>query len=170
MRNSHYSPFLLLETPGFSELLWAPIPGPPLRLCPGDLTAPPDPQLAKAMTFACRHDIIKKPNFWWWWFEGGGSHEIFTNREGGSTIFLLLPGGDQKFNSLSFRFYHTPCELKNDNSLNNTYLSFVRYQLLMLTFTYHYGPSLEKSFPLLFHYQQKIFVLAWFFVKTSSTS
>ena len=54
---------------------------------------PPDPQLARAMTFACRHDIIKNPtNFWWWWFEGG-SHEIFTNREGGSTIFLLLPGG-----------------------------------------------------------------------------
>ena len=27
----------------------------------------------------------------------------------------------------------------------------------------HYGPSLEKSFPLLFHCLQKIFVLAWFF-------
>ena len=66
-------PFLLLETPGFSELLWAPTPGPPLKLCPGDLTANPDPQLARAMTFACRHDIIKNPtNFWWWWFEGGG--------------------------------------------------------------------------------------------------
>ena len=25
----------------------------------------------------------------------GGSHEIFTNREGGPTIFLLLPGGDK---------------------------------------------------------------------------
>ena len=23
----------------------------------------------------------------------GGSHEIFTNREGGPTIFVLLPGG-----------------------------------------------------------------------------
>ena len=52
VRNSHYSPILLLETPGFSELLWTPTPGPPLRLCPGDLTAPPDPQLARAMTFA----------------------------------------------------------------------------------------------------------------------
>ena len=30
---------------------------------------------------------------WWWWFEGGGEHEIFTNREAGPTIFLLLPGG-----------------------------------------------------------------------------
>ena len=122
MRNSHHSPFLLLETPGFSELLWAPTPGPPLRLCPGDLTAPPDPQLARAMmTFVCRHDIIINPtNFWWWWFEGG-SHEIFTNREGGSTIFLLLPWGDQKFN----RVFHPvsitpppPRELKNDNSLS----------------------------------------------------
>ena len=93
VRDSQYSPFLLLETPRFSELLWAPIPEPPLRLCPGDLTAPPDPQLARAMTFACRHDIIINPtNFWWWWFEGVGAHEIFTNR-GGSTIFLLLPGG-----------------------------------------------------------------------------
>ena len=122
MRNSHYSPFLLLETPGFSEFLWAPTPRSPLRLCPGDLTAPPDPQLARAMTFACRHDIIRNPtNFWWWWFEGG-SHEIFTNREGGSTIFLLLPGGDQKFN----RVFHPvsippppPRELKNDNSLKD---------------------------------------------------
>ena len=93
-------------------------PGPPLRLCPGDLTAPPDPQLARAMTFACRHDIIKNPtNFWWWWFEGG-SHEIFTDREGGSTIFLLLPGGDQKFNRVFHPVSTTPPrELKNDNSL-----------------------------------------------------
>ena len=127
MRNSHYSPFLLLETPGFSELLWTPTPGPPLRLYPGDLTAPSDPQLARAMTFACRHNIIKNPtNFWWWWWFEGGSHEIFTNREGGSTIFLLLPGGESKFlQSLSSRFDHPPPppppprELKNDNSLSN---------------------------------------------------
>ena len=33
-------------------------PWTPLRLCSGDLTAPPDPQLARAMTFPCRHDII----------------------------------------------------------------------------------------------------------------
>ena len=50
MRDSHYSPFLLPETPEFSELLWAPTP-------------PPDPQLAKAMNFACRHDIIINPAF-----------------------------------------------------------------------------------------------------------
>ena len=92
MRDSHYSPFLLPETPGFSELLWAPTPGPPLRLCSGDLTAPPDPQLARAMIFACQNDIIINPtNCWWWWFEGR-SHEIFKNREGGPTIYLLLPG------------------------------------------------------------------------------
>ena len=112
VRDSHYSPFLLLETPGFWELLWAPTPGPPLKFCPGDLTAPPDPQLARAMTFACRHDIIVNPtNFWWWWwwwFERGGSHEIFTNREGGSTIFLLLPGGDQKFNRVFHPVSTTP--------------------------------------------------------------
>ena len=109
VRDSHYSPFLLLETPGFWELLWAPTPGPPLKFCPGDLTAPPDPQLARAMTFACRHDIIVNPtNFWWWWFKRGGSHEIFTNREGGSTIFLLLPGGDKKFNRVFHPVSTTP--------------------------------------------------------------
>ena len=93
MRNSHYSPFLLLETPGFLELLWAPTPGPPLRLCPGDLTALPDPQLARAMTFACRHDIIKNPtNFWWWWFEGGG---------GGHMKFSQIERGDQQLSAAS---------------------------------------------------------------------
>ena len=121
MRNSHYSPFLLLETPGFSELLWAPTPGPPLRLCPGDLTAPPDLQLARAMTFACRHDIIINPtNFWWWWFEEGGSHEI-SQIERGSTIFLLFPGGGIKNLTESFIPFlphpPPPRELKNDNSL-----------------------------------------------------
>ena len=63
MRDSHYSPFLLPETPEFLELLWAPNPGPPLRLCSGDLTAPPDPKLARAMTSACRHDIIINSTF-----------------------------------------------------------------------------------------------------------
>ena len=63
MRDSHYSPFLLPETPEFLELLWAPTPEPPLRLCSGDLTAPPDPQLARAMTLPCRHDIIINPTF-----------------------------------------------------------------------------------------------------------
>ena len=125
MRNSHYSPFLLLETPGFSELLWAPTPGPPLSLCPGDLTAPPDLQLARAMTFACRHDIIINPtNFLWWWFEEGGggeSHKIFINREGGSTIFLLFPGGIKNLTESFIPFLPHPRELKNDNSLNSIY-------------------------------------------------
>ena len=96
LRDSHYSPLLLLETPGFWELLWAPTSGPPLRFCPGDLTGPPDPQLARAMTFACRHDIIVNPtNFWWWWFEGGGgggSHEIFTERRD-QQFFCCFQGG-----------------------------------------------------------------------------
>ena len=138
MRNSHYSPFLLLETPGFSELLWAPKPGPPLRLCPGDLTAPSDLQLARAMTFACRYDIIKNPtNVWWWWFEGGGLHEIFTNREGGSTIFLLLPGGDKKFNRVFHPVSTTPPpprELKNDNSLIFIFPEFSRFFLQTFKF------------------------------------
>ena len=120
MRDSHYSPFLLLETPGFWELLWAPTPGPPLRFCPGDLTAPPDPQLARAMTFASRHDIIVNQQTFGGGGLKGGSHEIFTNREGGSTIFLQLPrgGGVQKFNRVFHPVSTTPLrEVKNDNSL-----------------------------------------------------
>ena len=53
-------------------------------------------------------------------FENAGSHEIFTNREGGPTIFLLLPGGDQKFNRVFHPVSATPPrELKNDNSLKS---------------------------------------------------
>ena len=50
LRYYDFSSFLLLETPGFSKLLWAPPPGPS---APGPYNAPPDPQLARAMTFAC---------------------------------------------------------------------------------------------------------------------
>ena len=117
------SPFLLSETPRFSELMWAPTPGPPLRLRPEDLTAPPDPQLARAMTFACRHDIIINPtNFWWWWFEeGGGGHMKFSQTERGDQQFSAASRGDKKFNRI-FHLVSTtppppPRELKNDNSL-----------------------------------------------------
>ena len=57
---------------------------------------------------------------WWWWFEGGASHEIFTNREGGPTIFLLLPGGIKNLIESFIPFLPhppPPRELKNDNSL-----------------------------------------------------
>ena len=109
LRDSHYSPFLLLETPGFWELLWAPTPGPPLRFCPGDLTAPPDPQLARAMTFACRHDIIVNPtNFWWWWFERGGGHMKVLQRERGDQQFFCCFQGDQKFNRVFHPVSTTP--------------------------------------------------------------
>ena len=41
------------------------------------------------------------------------------SQRGGSTIFLLLPGGDKKFNRVFHPVSTTPpCELKNDNSLN----------------------------------------------------
>ena len=121
MRDSHYSPFLLPETPGFSELLWAPTLGPPLRLCSGDLTAPPDPQLARAMTFACWHDIIINPtNCWWWWFEGGVTK--FPQTERGTNNFSAASRGDKKF-SRAFHPVSTtpppPRELKNDNSLRS---------------------------------------------------
>ena len=121
MRNSHYSPFLLLETPGFSELLWAPTPGPPLRLCPGDLTAPPDPQLARAMTFACRHDIIINPtNFWWWWFEDGGHMKFSQIEKGNQQFFCCFQGGIKNLTESFIPFLPhppPPRELKNDNSL-----------------------------------------------------
>ena len=74
-------------------------PWTPLRLCPGELTAPPDRQLARAMTFACRHDIITNPtNFGGGGLRGGGgggSHEIFTNREGDQQFFCCFQGGSK---------------------------------------------------------------------------
>ena len=124
MRDSHYSPFLFQETPGFWELLWAPTPGPPPRFCPGDLTVPPDPQLARAMTFACRHDIVVNPtNFWWWWFERGGGHMKFSQTERGINNFSAASRGGQKFNRVFHPVSTTPPppppprEVKNDNSL-----------------------------------------------------
>ena len=42
----------------------------------------------KYFTSVCSAGIIL-----WWGGLRGGSHEIFTNREEGPTIFLLLPGG-----------------------------------------------------------------------------
>ena len=102
-------------------------PWTPLKLCPGDLTAPPDPpdpQLARAMTFACRHDIIKNPtNFWWWWFEGGGHMKFSQIERGDQQFFCCFQGGDQKFNRVFHPVSTTPPpppprELKNDNSLS----------------------------------------------------
>ena len=74
---------------------------------------PPDPQLARAMTFACRHDIIINPtNFWWWWFEGGGgggSHEIFTNREpAGINNFSAVSRGDKNLTESFIPFLPPP--------------------------------------------------------------
>ena len=114
---SHYSPFLLLETPGFLELLWAPTPGSPLRLCPGDLTAPLDPQLARAMTFAFRHDIIKTQQT----FGGGGlrgDHMKFSQIErGDQQFFCCFQGGIKNLTESFIPFLPHPRELKNDNSL-----------------------------------------------------
>ena len=98
-------------------------PWTPSKALPWGPYSTPDPQLARAMTFACRHDILKiQQTFGGGGLRGGGSHEIFTNREGGSTIFLLLPGGDQKFNRVFHPVSTTPPppprELKNDNSLS----------------------------------------------------
>ena len=47
----------------------------------------------------------------------------FSQIERGSTIFLLLPGGDQKFNRVFHPVSTTPPpprELKNDNSLSSS--------------------------------------------------
>ena len=97
-------------------------PWTPSKALPWGPYSTPRLQLARAMTFACQHDIIINPtNFWWWWFEEGGSHEIFTNREGGSTIFLLFPGGIKNFTESFIPFLPhpppPPRELENDNSI-----------------------------------------------------
>ena len=78
-----FSPFLLLESPGCSKLLWAPPLGPPPKLCPGTLQRSPTPPAGKSndLCISCpRYDTILNPtNIWWWW---GGSHKIVTNRRG----------------------------------------------------------------------------------------
>ena len=43
----------------------------------------------------------------------------FSQTERGGSNFSASSRGDKKFNSLSSRFYHTPRELKNDNSLTS---------------------------------------------------
>ena len=63
---------------------------------------------------------------------GGGSHEIFTNREGGSTIFPLFPGGIKNLTESFIPFLPhppPPRELKNDNSLRCLLL---KYRLIFL--------------------------------------
>ena len=64
LRYYRFSSFLLIETPGFSELLCAPPPGPGLRLCPGDFTASSRPPAGKCND--SRHDISLNNliNFW----------------------------------------------------------------------------------------------------------
>ena len=49
-----FKPILLLETPGFSELLWLRPLNPLQGSALGPYSAPPDPQLARTMTFASR--------------------------------------------------------------------------------------------------------------------
>ena len=157
MRNSHYSPFLLLETPGFSDLLWAPTPGPPLRLCPGDLTAPPDPQLARAMTFACRHDIVINPtNFWWWWWWFEGGHMKFSQiKRGDQQFFCCFQGGIKNLTESFIPFLpHPPRELKNDNSLSWTTFNFSRSHVgMVLPYVTHLSLCLLLTAMLIFTFK-----------------
>ena len=75
---------------------------------------------------------------WWWWSEGG-SHEIFTNREGRSTIFLLLPGGIKNLTESFILFLPPPPrELKNDNSLDPQF-----YCLLVLQISFRLGGKMD---------------------------
>ena len=59
LRYYDFSPFLLLETPGFSEpVLWAAPLDPLQGSALGPYSAPLGPQLARTMTFACRAHFI----------------------------------------------------------------------------------------------------------------
>ena len=127
--------FSLPETPGFLKLLWAPTPGPSLRLCPGDLTAPPDPQLARVMTFACWHDITINPtNFWWWRFEGGVTLS-FHKQRGGINNFSAASRGIKNLTVLHPISTTHPCELKNDNSLTTDFMQLKKHQI--------FGPMID---------------------------
>ena len=114
-----FSLFLLFETPGFSELLWGWPPGPPSNFCSGNrYTAPPDSQLARAMTFAC-HAHGMRSSLTQQTFDGGGGgggrgggggfHMNFSLTERGrSAIFLRFPKGDQQFNRVFHPVSTTP--------------------------------------------------------------
>ena len=105
------SPILLLETPGFSERLWAPSAGPPPRLCPGTLQRSPRAQLARAMTFACR-DHRMTSSLTQQTFGGGGGgeggHMKFSQTEGGISKFSASSKGDQQFNRVFHPLSITP--------------------------------------------------------------
>ena len=120
LRYYDFSPFLLLETPGFSELLWAPSPRPPPRPCPGTVQRSPRPPTGKG---TCRaHGMT--PSLTQQTFGDGGGGRItcnfFTNVRR-SAIFLLLPRRDQQFNRVFHPVFFNPPppprELKIDNSL-----------------------------------------------------
>ena len=108
VRDSHYSPFLLPETPGFSELLWAPTPGPPLRLCSGDLTAPQTPSCkGNDLCMSARHHY--KPNKLL--VAGGlrgGVTWNFHKQRGGTNNFSAASRGDKKFNRVFHPVSTTP--------------------------------------------------------------
>ena len=66
----------------------------------GPYSAPSDPQLARAMTFACRaHGMTSSLTQQTFGAGRGGEgeedHMKFSQTEGGSAIFLLLPRRDQ---------------------------------------------------------------------------
>ena len=74
--------------------MWDPTLDLPLRLCPEDLTAPPDPQLETQQTF-----------------DGGGltgSHMKFSQIERGINNISAASRGDKKFNRVFHPVSTTP--------------------------------------------------------------
>ena len=93
------TPFVLLQTPGFSELLWAPSPRPPPRFCPGDLTAlPQTPSWQGQWPLHVVRTAWHHPyptNFWWWWCWRGGGGGItwnFHKQKGDQQFFCFFQG------------------------------------------------------------------------------
>ena len=114
MRDSHYSPFLLLETPGFWKLLWAPTPGPPLRFCSGDLTAPPDPPAGKGNDLC----MSAQQTFGGGGLKGWGHMKFSQTERGDQQLFCCFQGGIKNLTESFIPFLpHPPREVKNDKSL-----------------------------------------------------
>ena len=103
LRYYDLSPILLLETPGFYGASVDSAPWTPSKTLPWDLnySAPSDPQLARAMTFACRahgmtSSLTQQTFGGGGGGEGEGDHMKFLKTEGDQQFFCFFQGGINK--------------------------------------------------------------------------
>ena len=93
-------------------------PWTPSKAPPWESYSTPRPQLARAMTFACRHDIIKNPtNFLVVVVWGGGQMKFLQIERGDQQFFCCFQGGIKNLTESFIPLLPHPPWAKNDNSL-----------------------------------------------------